>query len=112
MGGSRIPVVVAHGEGRMRFANAVDQASVAVAARYVDGEGRIASAYPANPNGSANAVAAVCNETGRLSGLMPHPEAFLHRTNHPRWTRETLPEEGQGLAIFKNAASFIRGKEF
>ena len=43
---------------------------------------------------------------------MPHPEAFLHRTNHPRWTREALPEEGQGLAIFQNAVKFIRGKEF
>ena len=63
--------------------------------------------YPANPNGSAHAIAGICNETGRLFGLMPHPEAFLHRTNHPRWTRETLPEEGQGLAIFKNAVAFI-----
>jgi phosphoribosylformylglycinamidine synthase len=43
---------------------------------------------------------------------MPHPEAFLHRTNHPRWTRENLPEEGQGLAIFRNAINFIRSAEF
>jgi phosphoribosylformylglycinamidine synthase subunit PurQ / glutaminase len=68
--------------------------------------------YPANPNGAINSTAALCNETGRLFGLMPHPEAFLHRTNHPRWTRETLPEEGQGLAIFKNAVNFIRSNEF
>jgi phosphoribosylformylglycinamidine synthase len=39
---------------------------------------------------------------------MPHPEAYLHRTNHPRWTREKLPEEGMGLAIFKNAIDFVR----
>ena len=39
---------------------------------------------------------------------MPHPEAFLHRTNHPRWTREELPEEGAGLALFWNAAAFLR----
>ena len=68
--------------------------------------------YPANPNGSANSIAGICNETGRLFGLMPHPEAYLHRTNHPRWTREDLPQEGQGLAIFKNAVRFIRGKYF
>jgi phosphoribosylformylglycinamidine synthase len=68
--------------------------------------------YPTNPNGSISAIAGLCNETGRLFGLMPHPEAFLHRTNHPRWTRETLPEEGQGLAIFRNAVNFIRSKEF
>jgi phosphoribosylformylglycinamidine synthase len=43
---------------------------------------------------------------------MPHPEAFLHRTNHPRWTREELPEEGMGLMLFRNAAEFLRGGEF
>jgi phosphoribosylformylglycinamidine synthase len=68
--------------------------------------------YPANPNGSEGAIAGICNETGRLFGLMPHPEAYLHRTNHPRWTREDLPEEGQGVAIFRNAVNFIRSKEF
>ena len=57
-------------------------------------------------------IAGICNESGRLFGLMPHPEAFLHRTNHPRWTREDLPEEGQGLAIFKNAVAFIRSRDF
>jgi len=64
--------------------------------------------YPANPNGAVDAIAGICNETGRIFGLMPHPEAYLHRTNHPRWTREPLPEEGMGLAIFRNAVSFIR----
>ncbi len=64
--------------------------------------------YPANPNGAIDAIAGICNETGRIFGLMPHPEAYLHRTNHPRWTREALPEEGMGLSIFKNAIDFIR----
>jgi phosphoribosylformylglycinamidine synthase len=68
--------------------------------------------YPENPNGSTDAVAGICNETGRIFGLMPHPEAFLHRTNHPRWTREELPEEGMGLMLFRNAAEFLRGGEF
>lgn len=68
--------------------------------------------YPLNPNGSTDAIAGICNETGRLFGMMPHPEAYLHRTNHPRWTREDLPEEGAGLAIFKNAVNFIRSPEF
>jgi hypothetical protein len=40
---------------------------------------------------------------------MPHPEAYLHRTHHPRWTREVLPEEGGGVAFFKNAVEYIRG---
>lgn len=66
--------------------------------------------YPLNPNGSMNAIAGICDETGRLMGLMPHPEAFVHRTNHPRWTREQLPEEGDGLILFRNAAEYVRKK--
>jgi phosphoribosylformylglycinamidine synthase len=64
--------------------------------------------YPANPNGSVDGIAGICNQTGRIFGMMPHPEAFLHRTNHPRWTREELPEEGMGVALFRNAALFLR----
>jgi phosphoribosylformylglycinamidine (FGAM) synthase-like amidotransferase family enzyme len=64
--------------------------------------------FPLNPNGSMNAIAGICDETGRLMGLMPHPEAFVHKTNHPRWTREELPEEGDGLTLFRNAADYIR----
>ncbi len=64
--------------------------------------------FPLNPNGSMNAIAGICDETGRLMGLMPHPEAFVHRTNHPRWTREQLPEEGDGLLLFRNAVDYIR----
>ena len=81
-----------------------------VALRYADGKsGEATMEYPDNPNGSVEAIAGICDETGRIFGLMPHPEAYLHRTNHPRWTRENLPEEGMGLALFRNAASFLRG---
>jgi phosphoribosylformylglycinamidine synthase len=65
-------------------------------------------AYPANPNGSTLAIAGICDASGRIFGLMPHPEAYLHRTNHPRWCRESLPEEGMGLALFRTAISFVR----
>jgi phosphoribosylformylglycinamidine synthase len=64
--------------------------------------------YPLNPNGSIDAVAGICDKTGRIMGMMPHPEAYLHRTNHPRWTREEVPEEGMGLAFFRNAVQYIR----
>jgi phosphoribosylformylglycinamidine synthase subunit PurQ / glutaminase len=64
--------------------------------------------YPCNPNGAIEAIAGICDPTGRLMGMMPHPEAYLHRTNHPRWTREDLPEEGMGVAFFKNAVDYIR----
>jgi phosphoribosylformylglycinamidine synthase subunit PurQ / glutaminase len=64
--------------------------------------------FPLNPNGSENAIAGICDTTGRLMGLMPHPEAYHHRTNHPRWTREELPEEGGGIIFFRNAAQYVR----
>lgn len=65
--------------------------------------------YPYNPNGSVLGIAGICSRDGRIFGLMPHPEAFLHYTNHPRWFRERLPEEGDGLKIFKNAIEYLKG---
>lgn len=108
---------VRHGEGKFI---ARDDACLArlhreglVAVQYSDESCRAATMeYPANPNGSVDAIAGICNSSGRLFGLMPHPEAFLHYTNHPRWTREKLPGEGMGLAIFKNAVNFIRSGSF
>ena len=64
--------------------------------------------YPLNPNGSIEAIAGICDATGRVFGMMPHAEAYLHYTNHPRWTREVLPEEGQGVALFRNAVEYVR----
>lgn len=104
---------VRHGEGKLVprdegiLKRLHDQRQVVL--QYSDSSFREAvMAYPQNPNGSTNAIAGLCNETGRLFGLMPHPEAYLHATNHPRWTREKLPEEGQGLQIFRNAVNFLR----
>jgi len=107
---------VRHGEGKFVPENdtilkKIEKKNL-YALQYCTADGTTTMDYPANPNGSTNAIAALCNETGRLFGLMPHPEAFLHRTNHPRWTRENLPEEGQGLKIFQNAVNFIRSNEF
>jgi phosphoribosylformylglycinamidine synthase len=59
--------------------------------------------YPHNPNGSVANVAGVCDSTGRIFGLMPHPERHIDPTHHPRWTREGLAEIGAGFAIFRNA---------
>jgi len=107
---------VRHGEGKFvpqsdAVLEEIEKKNL-VALQYCDKAGSMTMDYPANPNGSTHAIAAICNQTGRLFGLMPHPEAFLHRTNHPHWTREDLPEEGQGLAIFQNAVTFIKGNEF
>ena len=107
---------VRHGEGKFipgssSILRQIETKNIC-ALQYCGENGRMAMDYPANPNGSINAIAGICNESGRLFGLMPHPEAYLCRVNHPRWTREKLPEEGQGLVIFRNAVNFIRGKEF
>ncbi|MFA7464945.1 MAG: phosphoribosylformylglycinamidine synthase subunit PurQ [Syntrophales bacterium] len=108
---------VRHGEGKFMAGDAAVlkrlQRKGQVAVRYSrpDYSGP-AESYPENPNGSEDGIAGICNEDGRLFGMMPHPEAYLHRTNHPRWTREDLPEEGMGAVIFRNAVEFIRSKEF
>jgi len=104
---------VRHGEGKFMTENddILDKLhkNDLIVAQYSNEEYEdVAINYPWNPNGSVDGIAGICNETGRLFGLMPHPEAYLHYTNHPRWTREKLPEEGRGLLIFKNAINFIR----
>jgi phosphoribosylformylglycinamidine synthase len=63
--------------------------------------------YPDNPNGSTLNVAGLSDSTGRVFGLMPHPERYIDRTQHPRWTRETLASEGDGMAVFKNAVGYF-----
>lgn len=72
---------------------------------YVNSRGEFAD-YPFNPNGSVLNVAGICSKNGRIFGLMPHPEAFNHLTNHPGWTRGAV-KHGEGLKIFKNAVEHI-----
>ena len=64
--------------------------------------------YPYNPNGSVANIAGICDPSGRILGLMPHPERHFDPTNHPRWTREGLKDEGDGVPIFRNAVEYIR----
>lgn len=104
---------VRHGEGK--FVPASDQilseleAEHLAVLRYADAAFDPSMTYPLNPNGSVAAIAGVCDPTGRLFGLMPHPEAYVHRTHHPRWTREAdLPEQGMGLWLYQNAIRFVR----
>ncbi len=62
--------------------------------------------FPVNPNGSIANVAGLCDDTGRVLGLMPHPERHIDRTQHPRWTRGEARDPGDGLAIFRNAVQY------
>ena len=81
------------------------------AVRYIDDSGAPAAEFPANPNGSLDAIAGICDVTGRVFGLMPHPEAHLSPFNAPDWVAAKqegrLPAEGDGVAFFRNAAAYI-----
>jgi len=104
---------VRHGEGKFvskdkEIRNRLIQQNHVVV-QYVDENGKFAG-YPWNPNGSEDNIAGICDETGRIFGMMPHPEAFCHFTNHPRWTREKLEGEGDGLAVFRNAVQWVKEK--
>ena len=77
------------------------------------GLGGTTSSYPWNPNGSIDDIAGLCDPTGRILGLMPHPERHAERIQHPRWTRADNPVEaasapGDGMRVFENAVAFIR----
>ena len=76
-----------------------------IAFRYVDQHGEFGR-YPINPNGSIDHIAGLCDATGRVLGMMPHPERFVHQTHHPRWTREK-PQNPDGLSIFINAVKYF-----
>lgn len=103
-----------HGEGKFVADEATlneIEAKNLVAVRYANSDGTLATEFPANPNGSLNSIAGICDETGRIFGLMPHPEAFLSPFNSPSWTTDKvegkLAEEGEGVVFFRNAISYI-----
>ena len=106
MGLERLYLPVAHGEGRFLCRSewelkGLEQTGQACL-HYIHPQGGPA-VYPFNPNGSHGDVAGLCDATGRVLGLMPHPERHVLPTQHPRWTREGLSDEGDGLALFRNA---------
>ena len=110
----RLELPVRHGEGK--FIPRDDAVlrrikdSGQVALRYCTQDGAPAKgAFPANPNGAVDDIAGICDPSGRIFGLMPHPEAHVDRTNHPCWTRLDLPEEGPGLQVFRNAVEYVKG---
>jgi phosphoribosylformylglycinamidine synthase I len=104
-----IELPVAHGEGRFVPSSPEDLAELdragQIVLQYADHQGRPTQTYPENPNGSPAAIAGLCDPTGRIFGLMPHPERFIDPWHHPRWTRRmgSVAESGEGLAIFTNA---------
>jgi len=106
MAGSRIPVAVAHGEGRASFTGAVDQAAARTALRYVDGDGAVATTYPLNPNGSPDGIAGLTSDDGRATILMPHPERTPRSANHS-WYPAGWPDDSPWLRMFRNARVWV-----
>jgi len=104
---------IAHAEGKFVASDAdmlaaLDSAGQLVL-RYADPGGSYSEqlAFPANPNGAQGNVAGMGDETGRVLGMMPHPERYLERTHHPRWTRGEGSDPGDGAAIFANAVKYF-----
>jgi phosphoribosylformylglycinamidine synthase I len=107
---SRFELPVAHAEGR--FVTSTESAlevfdrAGQLVLRYADDD----AGRPTNPNGSARDVAGVCDPTGRILGLMPHPERFIEATQHPAWMGRLDPAaEAAGLAVFRNAVRAAGG---
>ncbi len=115
---------VRHGEGKfIADSTIIDQliSNNQVVLRYADYSGQKAEGeFPLNPNGSMEDIAGICDPSGRIFGLMPHPEAFNHFTNHPLWTRnrEVLKRQGKtidtaitpGIEIFKNGVDYMASR--
>ena len=108
MAGSCIPIVVAHGEGRAEFRDEDQRESAGrhVVMRYLENDGTLASSYPANPNGSPDAIAGLTSEDGRVTIMMPHPERVI-RTVQNSWHPDDWGEEAPWLSLFCNARSWV-----
>ena len=110
MAGSVIPIAVAHGEGRAEFrhADGAERAldSGIVAARYVDGHGRVATCYPANPNGSPEGITGLTAADGRVTIMMPHPERVFRTVQHS-WHPDHWDEDAPWMRMFRNARLWV-----
>lgn len=101
---------VAHGEGKF-FADKKTLREIEnknlVAFRYVDQDGNPTQNYPENPNGALNAIMGITDTTGRILGMMPHPECFVRIEQHPNWRRGQV-RKPQGLPLFENIVKFVK----
>jgi len=109
--GRQIYLPIAHGEGKVVTKDdaTLEQLKSGghIAFKYVDENGR-EGGFPINPNGSVDSIAGLTDTTGRVLGLMPHPERFVRPTQHPRWTRLKDKVDADGMTIFNNAVKYIK----
>ncbi|NEX20443.1 phosphoribosylformylglycinamidine synthase [Thiorhodococcus mannitoliphagus] len=108
MAGSRIPIAVAHGEGRAEFRDTQHllAAEPYVVARYIENDGRVAETYPANPNGSPSGIAGLTSTDGRVTIMMPHPERVF-RALQNSWYPQDWGQDGPWMRLFRNARLWV-----
>ena len=98
---------VAHGEGKV-IAEPEALPELDIVAYYTDEHGNNQAGYPHNPNGSVANIAGICDASGRIFALMPHPERHIRGTQHPQWTRHGAKKYGDGFQIFLNAVNWAK----
>ncbi len=103
----RLYLPVAHGEGKV-VADAKVLPELNVVVYYADEQGDSKAGYPHNPNGSIENIAGICDASGRVFALMPHPERHIRSTQHPQWTRQEAREYGDGFQVFLNAVKWAQ----
>ncbi len=106
MAGSRMPIVVAHGEGRAVFDDKGQRKAAEVCLRYVDNRGRRTETYPFNPNGSPKGITGLTTPDGRFTIMMPHPERLFRAVQHS-WRPDDWQEDGPWLRLFRNARRWV-----
>jgi phosphoribosylformylglycinamidine synthase len=108
MAGSRMPIAVAHGEGRAEFRDAAHLAAARpyVAVHYLENDGRVAERYPANPNGSPEGITGLTSLDGRVTIMMPHPERVFRTVQHS-WHPDDWGRDGPWLRLFCNARLWV-----
>lgn len=107
----RIYLPIAHGEGKVLCRDEAVlerlKSNGNIAFRYVDADGNLGG-FGVNPNGSIDSIAALTDNTGRILGLMPHPERFVRPTQHPHWTRLRDKKSPDGIGLFNNAVGYVK----
>jgi phosphoribosylformylglycinamidine synthase len=108
MAGSRIPIAVAHGEGRAEFNDPaqLDAIQRQVVLRYIENNGEVASRYPANPNGSPQGITGLTSQDGRATIMMPHPERVVRAVQNS-WHPEDWSEDAPWRRLFRNARAWL-----
>ncbi len=109
MAGSRMPITVAHGEGKVEFSGQSDNVASLVTLRFVDNHGQVTEQYPDNPNGSPQGITGLTTPDGRFNVLMPHPERVFRVTQHSWYPdiRSGRVEDGPWMRLFRNARKWV-----